>query len=137
MNNVSQFMLETKRALSTHDDSHADNYVNTDKFNASGKLEDIWNEAHSALVQKYSLPAFHLWEDGFQEGDADNDGIIEAANKINEIEGPGTVSASVDDGDIDTDIFEFLDGKLIEILRPKTNQLIAEYNKFCKKALAS
>jgi hypothetical protein len=131
-------MLETKRALSTHDDSNSESYVNTDKFNAAGKLDDIWNEAHSELVQKYSLPSFHLWEDGFQEGDADNDEIIESANKINEIEGPDTVSASVDDeGDLQTNVFEFLDGKLIEILRPKTNQLIAEYNKFCKKALAS
>jgi len=128
MNRISQFVLDTKNALNSYGDNNADNYVNADKFGAQERFNDIWNEAQSAITIKYSLPPFYLWESGYQQGDASDGEMNMAVKNINAIDGPKSVS-------IDT-IFEFLDGKFLELIRPKADQLIKDYNSFCKKELA-
>lgn len=127
MNNVKQFNLDTHRALEAYDDEKSDNYVNATQFEAASKYNDIWIAADRALIKKYKLPPFHLWVDGYVIGDAGDDGVKAAVKSINEIEGARTVTSE--------NLFEFLDGKLIETLKPKVDKLIKEYNKFCEKAL--
>lgn len=128
MNNVYQFSLDTKRALEKYSDYNGDKYINTDKFDANIKFDDIWNECHTELITKYSLPSFHLYEDGFQQGDATDEEVTELVTNINSIGGADTVDES--------GIYGFLDRKFLEIISPKVDQLIKEYNEFCEKALA-
>jgi len=136
MNNICQFLLNSKNALTVYDNADRENYVNTDSFGASDKFNDLWNSAHEELVDKYNLPAFHLWETGFVKGDASDDEVFEAKDKINEVEGATTVYCKyTDDDELDTDVYDFLDKKLLEILEPKVSVLIDEYNAFCKSEL--
>lgn len=141
MNNVNQFLTDANRRLSSFQ-----NKVDDSTFDATSKFNDIWNDAQSELQEKYSLPAFHLWESGYCQGDASDDEVFEAAASINKVEdveyneedsaigvGP-TVYAewSEDDENIITDIYEYLDGKLLEMIEPKTEALIAEYEAWCE-----
>ena len=140
MNNVSQFLSDTNNKLSSYDNLKETDYVNTDSFNAKSKFDDIWNAAHEELQGRYSLPAFHLWESGFCQGDAGDDEIFEAKDSINKIDGDAepVVMAEWDnenDDEIITDIYEYLDKELLKIVEPKTESLIEEYESFCKNQL--
>lgn len=148
MNNVNQFLLDSNNRLSSYENARDENYVNADSFNAKEKFNDIWNAAHEELVDRYSLPAFHLWESGFVQGDASDDEVFEAKDSINKVEAlqdteglpanvvSPTVSAEWNEGEIETDIYEFLDSELLKIVEPKTKKLIEEYEAFCKEQLA-
>lgn len=114
-----------------------DDLVNTDSFNAIEKFNDIWNDAHAKLCVTYSLPAFHLWEDGFCKGDADDNGIVEAVNSINAVEDPMHPDWSPDPAvwceendeteELETNVFDFLDEKFVEIVESKLDMLIEQY----------
>lgn len=148
MKKVNQFLLESNKKLSSYDNAMDENYVNTDSFNAKEKFNDIWNAAHQELAERYSLPAFHLWESGFTQGDASDDEVFEAKDSINKVEAlqqteglPANivypaVTAEWNDDEIETDIYEFLDSELLKIIEPKTEKLIEEYEAFCKEQLA-
>lgn len=146
MNRVNQFLLDSNNKLSSYENSK-EVYVNADSFNAKLKFDDIWNDAHAELADRYSLPAFHLWESGFVQGDASDDDVFEAKDSINKIESlndveclPSTIVEPAvhaewneDESEIETDIYEFLDSELLKIVEPKTEKLIEEYEAFCKE----
>lgn len=150
MNNVNQFLADTHRALASYDNLPDEKYVNTGGFGATEKFNDMWNNAQQELQDKYNLPAFHLWESGYVQGDASDEEVFEAVKNINEVEyneganeanmghgfGP-SVRAEYDEeeAEIDTDIFEFLNSKLLDILKPQVEKLIEEYQTFCKSEL--
>jgi hypothetical protein len=128
MNKISQFVLDTKNAFTVYGDYNAENYVNADKFGAQERFNDMWNDCQSNLMIKYSLPPFHLWESGYEQGDASDEEIKMAVENINKGDAKQAVSKDT--------IFEFLDDKFLELIGPKANQLIKDYNTFCKKELA-
>lgn len=130
MNNVADFLNNASSELSKYD-----NLIETNSFGASEKFNDLWNNTVQSLYDKYSLPAFHIWETGFCNGDTDSNDIIEAVSKVNSIEESEVVSLEIsDDDDIETNLFDFLDGKLLELVESDTKALIAEYeNQFAEE----
>lgn len=139
MNRVNQFLLDAKSRLTSYQNNEK-HYVNDDAFAATSRFNDIWNAAHSELIERYSLPTFHLWEDGFAQGDATDDEVFEAKDSINAIDGTDEPAVSAewdneDDENIITDIYEYLDSKLLEIVEPQTDELVAEYEAWCKKQI--
>jgi len=131
MKTVLELSIKANNELKKYDD-----LVNTDSFNAIEKFNDIWNDAHAELCEAYSLPAFHLWEDGFYKGDADDNEIVEAVNSINAVEDPMHPDWSTDpavwceendEKELETNIFDFLDEKFVEIVESKLDMLIEQY----------
>lgn len=88
----------------------------------------IWVDAQIAIQEKYTLPAFHILEDGYTQGDASDGEVFEAAEAINKIDyseeyaewsgdGHPVVTAELDEENEDeiiTDIYEYLDKQLLE-----------------------
>jgi len=98
-------------------------YVNTDSFNTFEKFNDIYHKAIQTIYQKYELPALHIWEDGFAQGDATDkelDDLIEGMDFEDVVE-----------------LFEFLDRKLILEMNDDVEKLIEEFQKFIKENLES
>jgi|GEM_PF-6667829 len=126
---VSQFVLDTNRALQAHGDYNANDYVNADPFDAQQKFNDIWNECQSEVTIQYSLPPFHLWESGYEKGDATDGEVKQAVKKINTIESKEVVS-------VDT-IYDFLNQKFIERIALKATALIKDCETFCAGVLAA
>lgn len=104
----------------------------------------IWVDAQVAIQEKYNLPAFHIWEHGYCQGDASDDEVFAAKDSINEVEA-GDSSAvyaewNDDDSEILTDVYEFLDRQLlkqvdVEILRQKKRRWIEFYEEDIREFL--
>lgn len=92
-------------------------------------FNDIYEAAVQAVYERYSLPALHTWEDGFTQGDATIEELIELKNAINQEAGDEPlVYFEIDDEDeINTDIYQFLDQKLIEVLEENMVSLIRKF----------
>lgn len=125
MTNFTQFFNDSRKALTY---SNEERYVNTDKFNAWDKFNDIYNSAISTIREQYSLPAFHIWETGYCQGEATNEEISELINKINLEQGTERLS-------FDTDLFNFLDDELIDTMQEEVDDLIHDFNKFINNEL--
>lgn len=81
-------------------------------------FQDIYVNSIEEMQAEYSLPSLHEWGDGYVQGDASNDEIFELFHNINKIEDgeEPTVFCEEDDeneGNLLTDIYEYLDKKLI------------------------
>jgi hypothetical protein len=132
MKTVLELSIKANNELKKYDD-----LVNTDSFNAIEKFNDIWNDAHAELCEAYSLPAFHLWEDGFYKGDAYDNEIVESVNSINAVADPMHHDWNPDPAvwceendeteELETNVFDFLDEKFVEIVEPKLDMLIKQY----------
>lgn len=92
---------------------------------------DIYVQAMSEIAAKYSLPYLHEWGDGYCQGDATDDEIFELKNKINEIDGDEEpvvyAEYNDDEDDINTDIFTYLDKKLLEVIEEKIESLVKTF----------
>ena len=113
-----QQFLTWNKALTFNSDEQ---YVNTDSFNAYEKFNDIYENSIKRIYQKYELPAFHIWEDGFTQGDATNEELEDILNEM--------------DFEDSNELFEFLDRKLILEMKDDVEKLIKEFQKFIKENL--
>ena len=80
-------------------------------------FQEIYVSAMQEMQKEYSLPAVHEWGDGYTQGDASIEEIFDLVSNINSIEGGDEPSVyanlNEDDATILTDIYEYLDKKLI------------------------
>lgn len=92
---------------------------------------DIYDVAVKRVYEKYSLPALHLWEGGFTKGEATIEELVELKNEINKEGGDEPlVYFEIDEEDeieINTDIYEFLDQKLVETMEEIVESLIRKF----------
>ncbi len=82
-------------------------------------FQDVYVNAMQEIQEKYSLPSLHEWGDGYCQGDATNDEIFELVQNINKIDGGDKPTIYFDendenDGEFVTDVYEYLDKKLID-----------------------
>jgi hypothetical protein len=96
-----------------------DNILNMDGFNASEKLNDLWNDVHSDLCCDFDLPSVYLWEDGFCKGDASDDEIDDLIKKF-----------EVED---EEELFNYLDSEFEDRISDKLDVLIEEYDDYFRK----
>lgn len=129
MNNLQQLVLTTKRAFDAYSDINSEVHINTDGFDAQIKFDNLWKDCTTAIYTKYVLPSFYVNEDGFHLGDATPDELENTVILVNSVEGRKVVTAE--------SIFEFLNEKFLTLLKPKVEQLVIEFNKWCKKELES
>lgn len=114
------FFIETSRNLSAR----------AEQFELS--YQYIYINAMQEMHDEYSLPVLHEWGDGYSQGDATNQDIIELAQNINKIENADepTVYCEVDEYDEDsllTDVYQYLDKKLIEKIETQVESQIIEF----------
>jgi hypothetical protein len=86
---------------------------------------------YTSLAEFYSehnLPSIYFTEDGFSQGDATINDLVDLKTKINERYGDDKNSAvyfeveRYDDKEYQTDIFNFLDSKFMAVLEKKLEQ---------------
>lgn len=71
------FLLNTKNEL-IRDLNKA---LSEDEF---GVVEEVWDNTNKSLYEKYSMPAVHLYEDGYNRGDATDEELIALAVRVKE-----------------------------------------------------
>lgn len=84
----------------------------------SGYHDGKWQDLENHIAEKYYLPGFQLWSDGYNQGEAEPHQVHEAANAINQVEGKVVVwaiASELDDEHVETNIFDWLNRKFLEL----------------------
>ena len=94
---------------------------------------DIYNESVENMYVMYSLPPLQIMEDGFHAGECSVDDLIEAVEKVNQIDGGKTpvVAITIDELRSDgyhTDLFDYLNNVFLDMVDTLICQQIIEIN---------
>lgn len=94
--------------------------------------EDVYVKALQQMQEEYSLPALHEWGDGYCKGDASISQLVDLVKTINDIEGGDSPAVYLeedieDESNILTDIFVYLDKKLIEKIEAQIESQIVSF----------
>jgi len=117
---IQEFSRNVNRELAKYDD-----VINTDQFGAYERFNELWNTIHTEIVNEFSLPPFHLWEDGFCKGDASDEEIENVASCINE-----NYNENLED---ESDLMYFLDQQFLLKIHSHAELLIQDYEREFKE----
>jgi hypothetical protein len=93
------------------------NYLKTKAEELNLDYNDIYVNSIQKIYSELNLPPLHESGDGFLKGDATVDQLSDLAFEVN-MSGDAELYFEIDPdtGDIDTDLFEYLDARLLEII---------------------
>lgn len=87
-----------------------------------GVVEEVWDNTNKSLYEKYSMPAIHLYEDGYNRGDATDEELIALAVRVKE---DGWKDCYYNDED-DEALFKSLDREFISVFEEKVKAEISK-----------
>lgn len=90
-----------------------------------GVVEEVWDNTNKSLYEKYSMPAIHLYEDGYNRGDATDEELIALADRVKE---DGWKDCYYNDEDDET-LFKSLDREFISIFEDNVKAEISKRSK--------
>ena len=93
----------------------------------SGAFNTIFDDFHLKFSEKHDLPPIYVWEDGFVQGEASPNDLVELEANLEEMYNT-EIEFSIDvDGDYDAiELLKFLDKKFIEGFKEKVDEFLSK-----------
>jgi hypothetical protein len=92
-----------------------------------GAFNSIYDDFISSFYKKHDLPPLCLWEDGFVQGDASLNNLIELESELEKMYDAEIEFCVYNDGDFDeNELLTFLDIKLLEGFEEKITEFLSK-----------